>query len=278
MPCSRIRWLIAAHVVLAAAPLLAMFIQPDGPMVPLLWALISLPFGAMMTLSVWVGLGRTRLLWRVLIGLTASFYLAVWPFANNSASLPGRPSIGEWFMRYLEAVGPYSILLFLFSGVFMLIGLRFSLVHIERDEIPSHRQGLRFSMLQILAVMSIVAVVLSLARAMRESHGGADSTWDWLVLNAFVFVVFIVNTACAAFAALGLGKFTRNVGMVLVVSILLGIAMAIAMRSDDMPWLFAGNILIAFVPTATTLVSLLIVRSCSYRLIRRRSESAIVGI
>jgi hypothetical protein len=249
-----------------------MFFQPDGRIILLLWALISLPFGTMMTLSVWVGLGRTRFLWRVLIGLTASFYLAVWPFANNSASLPGRLS-GEWFTGYLEAVGPYSILLFLFSGVFMLIGRRFSLAHIERDAIPPHRQELRFSMLQVLAVMSIVALVLSLMRATRESHGGADSTWDWLVLDAFVFVIFIVNTACAAFAALGLGKVTRNVGMVLVVSIILGIAMAIAMRSDDMPSLFAINILIAFVSTATTLVSLLIVRSCGYRLISRRSET-----
>jgi hypothetical protein len=188
-----------------------MFLQADMTMLPLLWGLISLPFGALMTLSVWVGLGRARLLWRVVIGLTASFYLAVWPYANDSASSPERLSMGKWFLGYLETVGAFSILLFLFSGVFMLIGLRFKVAHIERDAIPPHRQGLRFSMLQILVVMSIVALVLSLMRATRDSHGGADSTWDWLVMSAFLFVMFIVNTACASFAALGLGNIKRNV-------------------------------------------------------------------
>ena len=130
-------------------------------------------------------------------------------------------------------------------------------------------------MLQILVVMSIVALVLSLARATRDSHGGVDSTWDWLVMNAFVFVMFIVNTACAAFAALGLGNVKRNVGMVLIVSIILGIATAIAMRVEEMPWVFAGSVLIAFVPTVMALVSLLVVRSCGYRLIRRGGEATI---
>src|SRR4029078_11428266 len=143
-----------------------MFFQPDIAMLPLLWGLISLPFGALMTLSVWVGLGRARMLWRCVSGLAASFYLAVWPFANDSLLSPERLSIGKWLLGYLEAVGTFSILLFLFGGVFMLIGLRFRLAHGERDAIPPHRQGLRFSMLQILVVMSIVALVLSLVRAM----------------------------------------------------------------------------------------------------------------
>jgi hypothetical protein len=244
-------------------------------MLPLIWSLISLPFGSLMTLSVWVGLGRTRLLWRIAIGLAASFYLAVWPFVNQSISLPASLRPGHWFMDYLEAVAPFSIFLFLFGGVFMLIGLRFRLAHIGRDAMPPRREGFRFSMLQILVVMSIVAVVLSLVRANRESQAGSDSTWDWLIMMAFLFVMFIVNTVCAAFATLGLGSVKRNVGMVLVVSIALGIATAIAMRNDEMPWLFFGSTLIAIVPTLTVLVSLLVVRSCGYRLIRRRSESPI---
>ena len=275
--CSRIRWLIGTHVVLAAAPLLGMFFRPDSmQMLPLLWSLISLPFGGLMTLSVWVGLGRTRLLWRVVIGLAASFYLAVWPFVNQSISWPESMRPDHWFMSYLEAAAPFSILLFLFGGVFMLIGLRFKLAHVEREAMPPRREGFRFSMLQILVVMSIVAVVLSLVRATRESQAGSDSTWDWLIMMAFMFVMFIVNTACAAFATLGLGSVKRNVGMVLVVSIALGIATAIAMRNDEMPWLFFGSMLIAIVPTLTVLVSLLVVRSCGYGLVRRTPKAPVV--
>jgi hypothetical protein len=265
----RMRWLIGTHAVLAMAPLLGTSFRTDMRMLPLIWTLISLPFGGLMSLSVWVGMGRTRLLWRIAIGLTVSFYLAIWPYFNESASSSESMRTDQWIIRYLEAVAPFSILLFLFSGVFMLIGLRFKLAHVGRDAMPPHRQGFQFSMLQIMVVMSIVALVLSLVRATRESHGGVNSTWDWLVVNAFVFVMFIVNTACAAFAALSPGNVKWNVGMVLVVSIVLGIATAIAMRNDDMPWLFAGSMLIAFVPTVTALISLLVVRSCGWRLIGR---------
>src|SRR5882757_3194289 len=100
-------------------------------MLPLIWSLISLPFGALMTLSVWVGLGRTRLLWRIAIGMAGGFYLSFWPFLQDS--LESRDAAGmsiynnanDWIMAYLEAVTQFGTFLFLFSGTFMLIRLRY---------------------------------------------------------------------------------------------------------------------------------------------------------
>lgn len=267
--CSRIRWLVGAHLVLAAAPILGMGFEPDVWLAPLVWALVSLPFGSLMTMSVWVGLGRARLLSRVVIGLAASFYLTIWPFVNEAASLHESMSWSQRLLSYLEAVGPFVVLLFLFSGVFMLLGLRFKLAHVERDAMPTDRRGLRFSMLQIMVVMSVAALVLSLARATRESHAETDTTWGWLIFNAFLFVVFIVNTVSAAFAALGPSNVKRNVGMVVIVSLALGFTMAVALRNEAMLSVFVGTALIGIVPTLMVLASLLVVRSCGYRLIRR---------
>jgi hypothetical protein len=251
-----------------------MLFQPDMWLAPLLWAFISLPFGSLMTLSVWVGLGRARLLLRIVIGLAASFYLTIWPFVNEAASLHQSLSWSERLLSYLEAVGPFAVLLFLFSGVFILLGLRLRLAHVEQEAMPVDRQGLRFSMWQIMVVMSIVALVLSLARATRESHADTDTTWDWFVLNAFVFVMFIVNTASAAFAALGPSNVKRNVAMVVIVSVALGITTALALRNEAMPWAFIGTALIGIVPTLVVLASLLVVRSCGYRLIRHDTAAS----
>ena len=89
---------------------------------------------------------------------------------------------------------------------------------------------------------------------------------------------FFVNTACAVFATLGFGNVRRNIALVLAVAVLLGVAAAIAMRTDTVSWwLFGGSILIVVVPTLIVLVSLLVVRSCGYRLIRRPRKTSIVG-
>lgn len=273
--CTRIRFLIGAHLVLAAAPLLGRFVQFSMQTLPVFWALMSLSLGGLMTLSVWIGLGRSRLLWRIAIGLAASFYMSLWPFIqesvgmHDSAGMAIYKNASQWIMGYLQVVAQFSIILFLFGGTFMLIGLRYNLTTVESASAPPRSGRLQFSMLRLMVVMSVVAVVMSLVRAARLTRG-SESTWDWLMMNAIMFVIFFVNTACAAFAASGPGNVKRNVALVALVSILLGIAVAVAWHQDETVWwLFAGSMSLAVIPSAMVVASLLIVRSCGYRLVRR---------
>ncbi len=276
--CRRIRWLVGTHLVLAAAPLLGLLLQFSMQTLPVLWALIALPFGAVMTLSVWAGLGRTRLLWRVAIGLAATLYISLWPFvyeavsARDSADVAIYRNASEWIIGYMEAVGPFCVLLFLFGGIFMLVRLRYTLEILGPGSTPSPSGRVQFSMLHIMVAMSTIAIVLSLLRATRHARG-EESTWDWLVMNAFMLVIFFINTACAAFAALGSSTVKRNVCLVFFVSILLGIAVATAMHQDQTNWwLFTGSMTLAVIPTTVVLASLLVVRSCGFRLVRRERD------
>ena len=82
----RIRWLVGTHLILAAAPMLGLFLPLSDVDAPLRWALLALPLGSLMTLSIWVGLGRTRLLWRTAIGFAGGFYLSFWPFVQEAES------------------------------------------------------------------------------------------------------------------------------------------------------------------------------------------------
>jgi hypothetical protein len=79
---ARIRWLVAVHVLLAAAPLVHLLVAQNMvmTMMPLIWATYSAPIGSLMALSFWVGMGGGRLAARLVIGLVASVYVATWPF------------------------------------------------------------------------------------------------------------------------------------------------------------------------------------------------------
>jgi hypothetical protein len=278
--CIRIRLLVVAHLILATAPMLGLMTEFSMATLPLRWALVALPFGSLMALSVWVGLGRTRLLWRIALGMAGGFYVSFWPFLqeaiedHDAAGQPIYLTWNDWIIGYLDAVTGMGTLLLLFSVTFMLLRLRYTTAIADPGSIPPREERLQFSMFHIMVVMSVIAVVLSLLRATRHTTA-ADSTWDWLAMNAFMFVIFFVNTACAAFAALGPSKVKRNVGMVAFVSLLLGIAVAIAMHQDQTNWwLFAGSMMLAIIPTVIVLASSLVARSCGFRLVRRENGIA----
>src|SRR5262249_5261444 len=155
-------------------------------------------------------------------------------------------------------------------GTFLLVGRRFELTRLERPDVDlAKSERLQFSMLQVMVVVSTVAVVLSLMRVTRAAFGHDPYNWESVAIYSFMFIAFLVNTACAAFAALGTGRVGRNVGWVLGVAVLLGVATAFAMHNETNDgWLFGSSMLIMIVPTVIVLVSLLVVRSCGYRLVR----------
>src|SRR5215212_3705900 len=95
---SRIGWLVVTHAILAAAPLVNIWLTPDMILMPLEWTLSSFPLGSLMTLSVWVGLGRMRPLWRVAIGLASIFYLTVFPKIVDIAHSTEHLSVAEWII------------------------------------------------------------------------------------------------------------------------------------------------------------------------------------
>ena len=275
---SRIRWLLVAHAILAAAPLLILGLNPSTVTAPLEWALGSFPLGSLMALSIWVGIGGTRLIWRALIGLGSISYLAIFPTIVDATMAPAGVSASEWTMMYLDTVWQLAIMFALLSGTLLLLGLRFQVARPTSGVAPVGEARFQFSMLQIMVGMSAVAVVLSSLRLARTASEHGSSKWEAVTLYAFLFVAFFVNTACAVFATLGFGKVGRNIAMVLAIAVLLGVATSIAMHNDlEDSWILGGTILIATMPTVIVLVSLLVVRSCDYRLVRRRQRGEVTG-
>ena len=267
----RFYWLVVGHVVLSAAPLLSMVVPPELMYMPIVWALFSVPIGSLMTLSVWVGLGSARISRRLLAAVAATLYVAM--TFSIVQMISDRMTILDSLKMYSIITVAYLILVLLIGGMFGLLGRRFELRLVEpHDGLPG-QDRLQFSVLNVLVIMSIVALVLTLLRASRSDVSDvAGEGFHWTASDSLAFVVFLLNTLVAAYAALWPGGLKRNVGLVMVVAVLFGLVLAIASGNYQTSWwLFVGSTLIAILPTVVEIVSLLVVRSCGYRLVRRVS-------
>ena len=272
--------------MLGAAPLLVLLVPKNNSFayfIPFVWTVVSIPFGSMLTAAVWVGLGKARWPWRLLGGILFCFYVAIW-FVMYEPSLNIVPQrLIDVLVSYLETAAGFCALVLSVGCSFMVIGRWFELRIPELNTI-SIKSGIRFSMLQMLLLTSAVAIVLSLLQATRSSGGDevrAESTGHEIVSYAFLFVIEFINSALAVGATLRLGRIIGRVAMVLLVSLALGVAIALGMGLDeDSPWfghnwwLFACSTFIAVVPTLVVVVSMLVVRSCGYRLVRRERRVA----
>ncbi len=150
-----------------------------------------------------------------------------------------------------------------------LLVVRWLGVRLTRQDDPgrSARQepeGLRFSIRGLMIFTAAVAVICAGARALE----GARSPFLMIIVWALCFVaVGLVSL----WAVLGDAQPLRRVPVVLVLSPMLGAWFAFAVATDPDGWIYILMIMLLY-PVAL-LGSLLVVRSCRYRLVRRAVPS-----
>ena len=178
----------------------------------------------------------------------------------------------DFASRYLNDVIACVVVGLLVAAMFACMRRWFQLREVNSDYSPSESTRLRFSVFHLLALISFVAVVLSLARGARgekATDAGIES-WQWWAAGGLFVVTFFANTACAALAALGSHAVWRKCLLVLAVAALLGTAIAFSIRQDQVGAIFfAAGVVAMILPTVTVLASLLWLRPCGLRLVRR---------
>lgn len=269
----RIYWLVAAHVVLAAAPLLVLIVPFSFASLPLMLALFGVPIGSLMTLSIWLGMGSARIWWRLLGAVAATAYVTLMlSIVNILQMVQYTATIDaiDYLQNYSRIAVTYLVVVLLFGGMFGLLGRRYELRRFEPSEVLPDRERFQFSVLHVLVIMSAVAVVLTLLRASR-SDSATSGAFEWTPGDSLAFVVFLLNTLFAAYAALWPSGVKRNLGLAMAVSGLLGLVFAFSMSHSETWLLFVGAMFIAIVPTVVEIASLLVVRSSGFRFIRRAS-------
>jgi len=131
------------------------------------------------------------------------------------------------------------------------------------------KRSLRFSLLGLIAITTLVAIVVTLSRATRSSIN-SDSAGFMAASFGLFLLAFLANTYFAVHAILRPGRVASSLLLVMLLSSLLGVALSLAMGQDDSGVLMVlAGAVISVAPTLVVVGSLLVVRSCGIRLVRQ---------
>ena len=250
----RFQYLAVAHVVLGVVTSVLAHVElpmPFGlghiPVVPFLASALCQAF----LLSFWVAASQAAT-WMRLGGLVA-----------GAAYLEALVPTG--FRR--EVIGISTITIVVTTATLLVVrwlGVRFTRQDDAGQSARQEPEGLRFSIRGLMIFTAVVALICAVARALEGSRNPFLLILVWAL--CFVAVGLI-----SLWAVLGNAHPLRRSPVVFVLSPVLGAFFAFAAGAHQAGWIYILLIMLLY-PSAL-LGSLLVVRSCGYRLVRRTVDS-----
>jgi hypothetical protein len=261
--------LIIAHGLLCALPALASLASIHFPPV-LAWIMQAPLSGTVLTIAFWLGMGSVGFFLRLLLATIGVFVIqsATLLLTLASASMRGLP-IGGRFDDLLPQTALFVVYVVALSVGFLVARIWYVVVRTSQPDDSPKRDWFKFSVLHLLVAMSLCGVattLLNVARTMGEAPRAAA-----IVATLTIIVsVFFANTFLTALAALGPRPLWPRILAVLAVSVLLGLVLSYASRFDQFGTQFVlrGSIMMVSATVVVT-ASLLVTRSCGFRLVRR---------
>ena len=257
----RLKALVAFH---AAIVVIAHVVATGIQSLPLTWVAAGVFLGQIGLLSFWLAMGTSPLKRRLLGVVFATAYLSavnvVWPLTGENRS-------SAWVQWFLLLVVVCQVLLWFFAAGLFVVRKWVSRVEHAPDTAMLPSATLQFTVFQLFLLTSVIAVLFGLHRGVGETNS-MSGIISWLPL-ALMFVVWLVNLLCALWASLGNGTPWVRVPLVLVTATVLG-GFFVTQEETGLQfgWLFyISPILLTLVPTTVVVASLLVVRSCGFRLL-----------
>ena len=255
----RLWWLTRTHVVFGVvaavlAPIrirnhlvLARIFPPSGLEQILVVPLFALTLGQAVLLAVWA-VGSAQSPWKRLAGLVAGaiFLEALLAFCLKDEFLG---------IAIVTIVVTTTSLL-----VVRIFGIRLVREAETGQDGQSEAKGLRFSIRDLMLLIAAVALLSTGTRVFRSSHGH-------ILLAAVWALCFVAVGLVALWSALGEGRPLRRMPVVFLLSPVLGAFFAHSADAHEAGWLYI--LLTMLLYPAALLGSLLVVRSCGYRLVGR---------
>ena len=239
-----------------------------------------LEFAQVTLLSVWCALGHGRWWMRLLLsyacvvaivvikdGTRVSFMARAWYTLETFAMNFAMATLG-WLTA---AIG---------LAMARTWGPRFEIVRVGAYD--KQRPPLQFSILSLMIVTVITAVVLTVARPISEA---ADASRLQKMLTFFCFFAPAIATYSAALAVAlvwaGLGE--SHVGLRVTIAIVLQLSLWLLFRflvsRDSLTWQNIGVPIAGHLAQSALVVgSLLVVRSCGYRVVSRSATEKDAGV
>lgn len=257
----RLRLLVLAHLLISPAPAVAFLAPADIRYLPVIWLGSSVLLAQLMLLAVWLGLGRCELHWRLIATALGCAWLTTWACLPQIAT---QATAERWHLLFGMSLGSVAV----WAGVFFAVR-RFKAdlqIATPGRQVPVETRW-QFSILHLLIVTAVVAIVLGLAQGAEAGRQDSEG-WGNLVASALMIVTFLINLYCAVWATLGEARIGWRLGLVVLVAVLLGVAISLPSGIQLLGWwLFAAMVVVMTAPTLIVAASLLVVRSCGYRLV-----------
>jgi hypothetical protein len=211
--------------------------------------------------------------------LCQAFLIALWGAASQTTAwkrLAGLVTaavyleglVGPGFIRR-EFLGTSTITITVATGSLLVVqrlGVRFTRQTEVGQLARPEPEGLRFSIRDLMILTAAVALLCVGAKALQQSPNRL------LLLVLFLALCFVAVGLVSLWAALGDARPLRRSPVAFVLSPVLGAFFAFAARAHSAGWVYV--LLIMLLYPAALLGSLLIVRSCGYRLVRSPVPSA----
>lgn len=274
----RLKWLVAVHLVVCMSSVVGM---PDVNSVWLrlaCWVMNEIPVGTLMLLAFWAGLGTNSRMTRLAGAVLGSAYLAFGPNLTHIVA-GGREPLSSWFAKYLPLCIFFSFTVFL--GAAICLPIRRWIAELRRIPCPDDcRLSARpqCSILRLLVMTAAVAIMLGLTTYARLLESSDEEILVTYLAHLVCGYMRILCLAVAgAWAALGLGRLRWRLPLVVLLTFVL--AISLQLTSNANVWInriaigekLATSVLFEFTPMAVFVGSLLVVRSCGYRLVPKSS-------
>jgi hypothetical protein len=239
----RLAGLVICHVALGCA--LAFWTRPHSSSA--LWLSWPLILCEISMLAVWVSLANT-FQWRRLIGAVAGlFYL--WVLMDAAAGVHDIDVL-------ILVCGLF------FVTLFVMVSLRFTKLRLRQLDLDvplPATVAFQFSIRQMMALTAVIAILFAIAR----------SGLGWFLVLDTTFLA--LPTLLATWAALGLGLLRLRIPFALVACIAVGLISGF-IHQAWMPYRFW--LTVTLTQGIFSLASLLVVRTCGYRLLRTPPPTA----
>ncbi|MFN0020114.1 MAG: hypothetical protein ACKVP0_17780 [Pirellulaceae bacterium] len=267
---TKLRTLVAVHLVLTALQLVELYQMTHVSsvwMMPVFWGAHGVIVGQLMLLAFWSGLGTARPDSRIAVTFAGTVYVAFWSSASHLISLWVLPNSfwGSWFIHFGVQFGQSGLLVMILGGVFLIMRRWFAHLECVTDvQVPAETSRFQFSIQHLLVITTVTAIFLASRRGKLEPL----DVRLMIITTVLMLGVFIVNALYAVRVTLRKGPIGGRMFLVFVVAILLGFGLSLIAGLHHLSWwlaaLFAWSMT---VPTLVIVLSLLVVRSCGYRLI-----------
>jgi hypothetical protein len=276
-----IKWLVAVQLIVGVAPLASLVGLNSAWLLPIWWALSALSIAQLTLLSFWVGMSERGWLTRLALAAIATAYVSYWPVMAQCISSIGTDhdlTQGLLFIEpFLFMFANYAAFVALISAGFVVMRRRgMTLASGSQGIAPATSRRSQYSVFHLLVMMSLCSLVLSLLKVSHPDEELARAGTVALVASyILVFIIFLINSVCAAWATLNPSAPWVRIAITISISWVLGIAFAIASGYGSFSWwIFLAASLIPVVSTTLVVLSLLVVRACGYRVVQKTTSPA----